>query len=72
MGKFVYGKESGTVYIDRHRSNILNNALEGAVFPSVLKGFLWGQCLGKFVYGKVCIRERIRTSIYRQTPLQHS
>ena len=44
-GKFVYGKESGPVYIDRHLSNILNNALEGAVFPSVLKGFLWGQCL---------------------------
>ena len=36
-GKFVYGKESGQVYIDRHLSNILNNALEGAVFPSVLK-----------------------------------
>ena len=44
-GNFVYGKESGPVYIDRHHSNILNNALEGAVFPSVLKGFLWGQCL---------------------------
>ena len=44
-GKFVYGKESGPVYIDRHLSNILNNALEGGVFPSVLKGFLWGQCL---------------------------
>ena len=44
-GKFVYGKESGPVYIDRRLSNILNNALEGAVFPSVLKGFLWGQCL---------------------------
>ena len=44
-GKFVYGKESGPVYIDRHLSNILNNALEGEVFPSVLKGFLWGQCL---------------------------
>ena len=43
--KFVYGKESGPVYIDRHLSNILNNALEGEVFPSVLKGFLWGQCL---------------------------
>ena len=27
-GKFVYGKESGPVYIDRHLSNILNNALE--------------------------------------------
>ena len=36
-GKFVYGKESGPVYIDRHLSNILNNALEGEVFPSVLK-----------------------------------
>ena len=45
MGKFVYGKESGPVYIDRHLSNILNNALEGEIFPSVLKGFLWGQCL---------------------------
>ena len=43
-GKFVYGKESGTVYIDRHLSNILSNALEGKVFRSVLKGFLWGQC----------------------------
>ena len=44
-GKFVYGKESGPVYIDRRLSNILKNALEGAVFPSVLQGFLWGQCL---------------------------
>ena len=44
-GKFVYGKESGPVYIDRRLSNILNYALKRAVFPSVLKGFLWGQCL---------------------------
>ena len=44
-GKFVYGKESGPVYRDRHLSNILNNALEGEVFPSVLKGFLWGTML---------------------------
>ena len=44
-GKFVYEKESGPVYIDRHLSKILNNALEGELFLSVLKGFLWGQCL---------------------------
>ena len=48
-GKFVYRKvcirERIRTSIDRHLSNILNNALEGEVFPSVLKGFLWGQCL---------------------------
>ena len=44
-GKFVYWKESGPVYINRHLSKILNNVFEGEVFPSVLKGFLWGQCL---------------------------
>ena len=43
MGKFVYGKESGPVYIERHLSNILNNAFEGEVF--CLKGFSLGTML---------------------------
>ena len=28
----------------KHISNILNNALELEVFPSALKGLLWGHC----------------------------
>ena len=41
----LYTGKNQDQYIDIHLSNILNNALEGEVFPSVLKGFLWGQCL---------------------------
>ena len=100
-GKFVYGKESGTVYIEKTFKKQSSYALQREDFPG--RGFSWGggggcssektglgKLLGKCVkqirgsdkasfkyisagrirktneiwHGKICIRERIRTSIY--------
>ena len=104
MGKFVYGKESGTVFIAKKVKKYTLYALQredfrgegflgGPVFSSKwgLKSF-WGKCLKQirvsdnvsftyiqpritrftiemlhrnfFVYGKICICERIRNRKY--------
>ena len=41
----LYTGKNQDQYRDRHLSNILNNALEGELFPQCLKGFSLGTML---------------------------